>query len=98
MGDNPRITAVGDDDQCIYSFRFVYIQDKLIKLRGTSPTIFSEFETYFHNCCVKVLDINYRSTKNIVNCANSLIEKNNLRQSKSLKSNKDAGSKLKIIR
>ena len=57
------ICAVGDDAQSIYSFRGATIDNIL------------NFKEEFKNVLV-FLDINYRSTKNIIEAANSLIKKN----------------------
>jgi len=57
------ICAVGDDAQSIYSFRGATIDNIL------------NFKEDFKNALV-FLDINYRSTKNIINAANSLIKRN----------------------
>lgn len=60
------ICAVGDDAQSIYSFRGAQIDNILgFSKEFVGTQIF--------------LDINYRSTKNIINAANSLIMKNSFR-------------------
>ena len=60
------ICAVGDDAQSIYSFRGAQIDNILgFSKEFVGTQIF--------------LDINYRSTKNIINAANSLITKNSFR-------------------
>ena len=60
------ICAVGDDAQSIYSFRGAQIDNIL------------SFSKEFDGTQI-FLDINYRSTKNIINAANSLIMKNSYR-------------------
>ena len=60
------ICAVGDDAQSIYSFRGATIDNIL------------QFEKDFKGA-TKFLTINYRSTENIINAANSLISKNEFR-------------------
>ena len=60
------ICAVGDDAQSIYSFRGANIDNIL------------HFSDEFYGTKV-FLDINYRSTRNIINAANSLIKKNTFR-------------------
>ena len=61
-GDKVGITVVGDDDQAIYRFR------------GASFGSFKLFKNLFGNVKDHKLEENYRSTKNIVNIAHSLIE------------------------
>lgn len=59
-----RVSVVGDDAQSIYSFRGARLDNML-----QFPKIFDKAEVF-------KLEQNYRSTKNIVNAANSLIAKN----------------------
>ena len=61
-GDKVGITVVGDDDQAIYRFR------------GASFGSFKLFKSLFGNVTDHKLEQNYRSTPNIVNAAQSLIE------------------------
>ena len=71
--DNPNICCVGDDDQSIYSWRGAEIKNIL------------EFEKNYKNAKIIRLEINYRSTGNILGAANSLIRHNNERLGKELK-------------
>lgn len=61
------IFVVGDDDQSIYGFR------------GAKPEIMKKFTEDFSETIEIKLDINYRSTGNIVNLAKSVIDQNNNR-------------------
>lgn len=61
---NQNICVVGDDAQSIYAFRGANIQNIL------------NFKKDYPELKVVKLEQNYRSTKNIVNAANSLIAKN----------------------
>ena len=61
-----KISAVGDDAQSIYSFR------------GAEVSNIINFPNEFLGTKV-FLDLNYRSTQNIINAANSLIQKNSYR-------------------
>jgi len=45
------VTAVGDDDQCIYRFQGAYL------------TNFKDFSQYFKNTTLITLNQNYRSSK-----------------------------------
>lgn len=64
--------VVGDPDQTIYAFR------------GAKPEYFVNFDREFNDVKTISLDKNYRSTPQIVGCANSLIEKNTKRIPKTL--------------
>ena len=63
LGKNSKIFVVGDDAQCIYSFRGSKIENikKFIKL---------------YNPCEFKLTVNYRSSKTIVEASNKLIQNN----------------------
>ncbi|MDR0739880.1 MAG: UvrD-helicase domain-containing protein [Mycoplasmataceae bacterium] len=73
------IFAVGDPDQTIYTWR------------GAYPNIFNDYLDNFKNTKIHVLDLNYRSTKNILRVANHLIDYNNQRIKKDLVTNNDEG-------
>lgn len=77
------IFAVGDPDQMIYSWR------------GAQENIFDVFRKDFSDSLTIVLEKNYRSTKNILNIANSLIQKNKNRIKKNLYT--DSNTKSEII-
>jgi len=80
------ICVVGDDAQSIYSFRGANIQNIL------------NFKNDYPDVATFKLEQNYRSTKNIVNAANSLIEKNKEQLKKDVWTANDEGSKIKLIR
>ncbi|MDA8053050.1 MAG: UvrD-helicase domain-containing protein [Deltaproteobacteria bacterium] len=80
------ICVVGDDDQSIYSFRGANIDNIL------------RFEEAFPNTCVIKLERNYRSTKNILNAASSLVRTNKLRKDKTLKTDKSGGGLITVYR
>ncbi len=81
-----RVCVVGDDAQSIYSFRGAKIEN-----------IF-QFRNDFEGTRVFKLEQNYRSTQNIVNAANSIIEKNSRRIKKSVFSENEAGEKIRVIK
>ena len=81
---NKNICCVGDDDQSIYSWR------------GADVTNLLNFENNFLNTKIIRLEQNYRSTKNILNCASSLISKNKGRYGKELWSKNENGEKITI--
>jgi len=80
------ICVVGDDAQSIYAFRGANINNIL------------NFQKDYDNVKVYRLEQNYRSTKNIVNAANSIIEKNKTRLEKIVWTANDEGGKIKINR
>ncbi|MDR0386112.1 MAG: UvrD-helicase domain-containing protein [Prevotellaceae bacterium] len=80
------ITVVGDDAQSIYSFRGAKIEN-ILNFRKDYPN-YTEFK----------LEQNYRSTKTIVNAANSLIGKNKKQLKKNCFSEGSTGEKIEIIR
>ncbi len=62
--NHKNLCVVGDDDQAIYRFR------------GASYASFKRFRTLFPGCKEIMLDINYRSTRNILTCAGLSIQHN----------------------
>jgi len=83
-GKNGFVFAVGDDDQSIYGWR------------GAKIEHIQQFGKHFPNTQTIRLEQNYRSTGNILEAANTLIENNEGRLGKSLWT--DAGSGEKIDR
>ena len=73
------ICVVGDDDQSIYKFRGAVIENIL------------NFESHFEKAKKIKLERNYRSVKNILEAANSLISKNEKRHDKKLWTSFDEG-------
>ena len=80
------ICVVGDDAQSIYAFRGANINNIL------------NFQKDYDNVKVYRLEQNYRSTKNIVNAANTIIEKNKNRLEKVVWTANEAGEKIKVNR
>jgi DNA helicase-2/ATP-dependent DNA helicase PcrA len=80
------ICVVGDDAQSIYSFRGANIQN-ILNFRKDYP----DFKLF-------KLEQNYRSTKNIVEAANSIISKNQDQIKKNVWTDNNEGSKINIIR
>jgi len=80
------ICVVGDDAQSIYAFRGANINNIL------------NFQKDYHNVQMYRLEQNYRSTKNIVNAANSIIEKNKTKLEKVVWTNNDEGPKIVVNR
>ena len=80
------ICVVGDDAQSIYSFRGANISNIL------------NFQKDYDNVGMYRLEQNYRSTRNIVNAANSIIAKNKNQIEKVVWTANDNGSAIKIHR
>lgn len=78
------ICVVGDADQNIYSWRGATIENIL------------NFEKDYPDATVIALEKNYRSTKNILAAANSVIEKNSFRKKKTLYTDNHAGEKISL--
>ncbi len=81
-GEQNRIFVVGDEDQCIYSWR------------GSELSNILNFESHFENAKIYKLEQNYRSTKNILQVSNNLVAHNKLRIGKNLWTNKESGEKV----
>jgi len=77
--------VVGDEDQCIYSFRGADINNIL------------GYEEDFPDCRVFKLERNYRSTKSILEAANGVIVNNTQRRGKSLWTENPEGEKILVI-
>lgn len=80
-----RLCVVGDDAQSIYSFRGANISN-ILNLKRGYPTL-----------RIFKLEQNYRSTQNIINAANSLIEKNTQQIRKKVFSNNAPGSRIEVV-
>ena len=84
-GKKQNITVVGDDDQSIYRFR------------GARPEIMLGFERDFRNVSKVFLDINFRSTTQIVDASTKLISFNSKRFPKTFKANNGSGAPVSVI-
>lgn len=80
------ICVVGDDGQSIYAFRGADIQNIL------------NFERDYPDLKVIRLEQNYRSTKNIVNAANSIINKNTAQLKKEVWTANEDGDLIELIK
>ncbi|WP_066759109.1 ATP-dependent helicase [Crocinitomix algicola] len=80
------ICVVGDDAQSIYSFRGANIENIL------------NFKNDYKDHRIFKLEQNYRSTKTIVNAANSVIAKNKDQIQKTVWTDNNEGNKIKVLR
>ena len=83
-GEDKNIVVVGDADQTIYSWR------------GANISHILEFENDFPGTELVLLEENYRSTANIIEAANNIIEKNIYRKKKNLFTQKESGEKIEV--
>ncbi|MEX0883730.1 MAG: UvrD-helicase domain-containing protein, partial [Cyclobacteriaceae bacterium] len=80
------ICVVGDDAQSIYAFRGADIQNIL------------NFEKDYPDLFIVKLEQNYRSTKNIVNTANSIIARNKSQLKKNIWTKNDDGDFIELMK
>ncbi|RDH81716.1 MAG: DNA helicase Rep [endosymbiont of Galathealinum brachiosum] len=85
LGDQGRLTAVGDDDQSVYSWR------------GARPENLALLNEDYPKLNLIKLEQNYRSTSRILKCANHLIQNNPHTFEKQLWSDLGLGSNIRII-
>ncbi len=84
-GNHNNLCVVGDDDQSIYRFRGATIENIL------------GFEKHYPDALVIKLEQNYRSSANILNAANSVIENNTARKGKTLFTEASEGEKINFF-
>ncbi|MEQ8210945.1 MAG: UvrD-helicase domain-containing protein [Lacipirellulaceae bacterium] len=83
--DHPNLAATGDPDQSIYGWRGADINNIL------------QFENDFPTVKVVRLEQNYRSTPNVLRVADQLIRCNLKRKQKSLFTERDEGSAVRLV-
>ena len=84
-GNKKNICVVGDDWQAIYGFRGADFRNIL------------NFDKDYPGASVIFLEQNYRSTQNILDAAQAIIEKNSLRTDKKLWTRESKGDKINIV-
>lgn len=77
--------AVGDEDQCIYSFR------------GAEPECLVNFSDHFENAKKLYLSINYRCPKSVIEISNNLIRNNLVRNDKVMEAYKNSTPVINIF-
>ena len=85
VGKNTFICVVGDDDQSIYRFRGAEVENIL------------SFPDVYPNTRTIKLEQNYRSTKRIINLASSIIANNTSRHPKTLFTEAEEGSAIRLL-
>ncbi|MBL7812793.1 MAG: UvrD-helicase domain-containing protein [Bacteroidetes bacterium] len=80
------LCVVGDDAQSIYAFRGANIQNIL------------NFKNDYRDVRIVKLEQNYRSTRNIVNAASSVIKNNSKQLEKEVWTANETGDKIKVVR
>ncbi len=84
-GPKKNVCAVGDDDQCIYSWRGAEVKNIL------------EFERFFAGGKEVRLEQNYRSSRTILDAANAVIEKVPERKAKRMWTSGELGDKVRLV-
>jgi DNA helicase-2/ATP-dependent DNA helicase PcrA len=83
--EHRNVFVVGDDDQSIYKFR------------GARPELLVSFKEFFEETKEVVLDINYRSTKKILDWSNELILHNQKRYNKVMRTIHENGNVPRVV-
>lgn len=84
LTDQTQLFCVGDDWQSIYGFR------------GSNVSYIVDFEKHFPNSKVVKLNLNYRSTQNIVGASNEVIKHNKFKVEKEIHSSKKSEHKIVV--
>jgi DNA helicase-4 len=84
LTDSTQLFCVGDDWQSIYGFR------------GSNVSYIVEFESHFTNAKTIKLNLNYRSTQNIVGASNEVIKHNKFKVDKDVYASKKSEHKIVV--
>ncbi|MGZ8536846.1 MAG: ATP-dependent helicase [Flavisolibacter sp.] len=84
LTDQTQLFCVGDDWQSIYGFR------------GSNVSYIIDFENHFPDSKVVKLNLNYRSTQNIVGASNEVIKHNKFKVEKEIYSSKQSEHKIVV--
>jgi len=84
LADRTQLFCVGDDWQSIYGFR------------GSNMSYIIDFENHFMNSKIVKLNLNYRSTQNIVGASNEVIKHNKFKVEKEIHSSKQSEHKIVV--
>ncbi|MFP2931392.1 ATP-dependent helicase [Pyxidicoccus sp. 3LG] len=84
-GESRNVCAVGDDDQCIYSWRGAEVRNIL------------DFDRFFPGGKEVRLEQNYRSVQTVLDAANAVIAKNPERKAKQMWTDRKGGPTVKVV-
>lgn len=84
LTDQTQLFCVGDDWQSIYGFR------------GSNVSYIVDFENHFPNSKIVKLNLNYRSTQNIVGASNEVIKHNKFKVEKEIQASKKSEHKIVV--
>jgi len=84
LTENTQLFCVGDDWQSIYGFR------------GSNVSYIIEFEKHFADAKIIKLNLNYRSTQNIVGASNEVIKNNKFKVDKDIQAFKKSEHKIVV--
>ena len=84
LTDQTQLFCVGDDWQSIYGFR------------GSNVSYIIDFENHFPNSKVVTLNLNYRSTQDIVGASNEVISHNKFKVEKDIRASKRSEHKIVV--
>ncbi|ATB27416.1 ATP-dependent helicase [Melittangium boletus] len=84
-GETRNVCAVGDDDQCIYSWRGAEVRNIL------------SYDKYFPGGKEVRLEQNYRSTQVVLDAANAVIAQNPERKAKQMWSERKGGQRIQVV-
>ena len=85
LTEQTQLFCVGDDWQSIYGFR------------GSNVSYIVEFEKHFSNPIIFKLNLNYRSTQNIVGASNEVIKHNKFKVEKEISASKISEHKIVVF-
>lgn len=85
LTNKTQLFCVGDDWQSIYGFR------------GSNVNYIVEFEKHFDNAGIIKLNLNYRSTQNIVGASNEVIKHNKFKVDKDVQASKMSEHKIVVF-
>ncbi len=85
LTDETQLFCVGDDWQSIYGFR------------GSNVSYIVDFEKHFPDSKVVKLNLNYRSTQNIVGASNEVIKHNKFKVEKEIYASKNSEHKIVVF-
>ncbi|SFM80755.1 ATP-dependent helicase [Methanolobus profundi] len=86
LADSGNLTCVADDDQCIYRFRGAYLSN------------IKQLNDHYSNLEKVALEVNYRSTNQIVELSKQLVSCNPEREVKDFKAHNSDGELVKVVK